>query len=121
MKKFPLALGMSKWALQQMGLLDRLLTLRLNAHLFSQLEAQDGVRCLLLMNRFPVILLTLFYFCCILYLRQFESYRILVFLRVLLQRLVSNGSPIILLSGHLSLLWEDVWHADQNSAFVFPV
>ena len=121
MNLFPLALGMSKWAFQQMGLLDWLLPLRLNAHLLSRLETYDEVRCLLLIDHFLVILLTLFYFCGILYLHQFESYRILVFLRVLLQRLVSNGSPFVLWSGHLSLMWEDVWHADQNSAFVFLV
>ena len=45
MNKFPLALEMLKWALQQMGLLDWLLPLRLNAHLFSRLEAPDEVRC----------------------------------------------------------------------------
>ena len=121
MSKFPLALGMSKWALQRMGLFDWLLPMRVNAHLLSRLETRDKVRCLLLMNRFPVISLTLFYFCGILYLHQFESYKILVFLRALLQHLVSNGSPFVFWSAHLSVMWEGAWHADQNSAFVFLV
>ena len=121
MNEFPLALEMLWWALQKMILLDQLFPWKVNFYLFSRLETRDEVRCLLLMDHFPVISLVLFYFCGILFLHQFESYKILVFLHVLLQRLVSNGFPFVLWSGHLSLTWGGVWHADQNSVFVFLV
>ena len=119
MNKFLLALEMLWWALQQMELSDWLLPWKVNFHLLSPKVTHDKVRCLLPTDRFPEILLTLLYFCCILLLQQFESCKILVFLHVLLQCLDFNDFPPVVLSGHLSLTPVGVWYDDQNSVSVF--